>query len=44
MKPLFTDKVQIKLKITLTEKRVMSKQDQEYNKIITTMTILKLIM
>ena len=44
MKPLFTDKVQIKLKITLTEKNVISKQDQEYNKIITTMTILKLIM
>ena len=31
MKPLFTDKVQIKSKITLIEKKVISKQDQESN-------------
>ena len=31
MKPLFTDKVQIKYKITLIEKKVISKQDQEPN-------------
>ena len=31
LKPLFTDKVQIKSKITLIEKKVISKQDQESN-------------
>ena len=31
MKPLFTDKVQIKYKITLIEKKVISKQGQEPN-------------
>ena len=31
VKPLFADKVQIKSKITLIEKKVISKQDQESN-------------
>ena len=31
VKPLFTDKVQIKYKITLIEKKVISKQGQEPN-------------
>ena len=31
VKPLFTDKVQIKSKITLIEKKVISKQGQESN-------------
>ena len=31
MKPVFTDKVQIKSKITLIEKKVISKQGQESN-------------